>query len=147
MSDELLKGFAIITFWKRWAPGSLLPREGVLFTHTEAAALGAGLGCCGVAGALFLPRGFMTQTCGICGGFWVIFLCGNTVFPFNLFRGRDSLQPGIQLVDRHRSESLFGPREEVPRKGFPKMPVALGWGLRVRSACWHLGIASNLMVL
>lgn len=27
------------------------------------------------------------------------------------------------------------------------MPVALGWGLRVRSACWHLGTASNLMVL
>lgn len=95
MSDELLKGFAIITFWKRWAPGSLLPREGAVFTHTEVAALGAGLGCCGVAGALFLPRAFMTQTCGICGGFWVIFLCGDTVFPFNLFRGRDSLQPGI----------------------------------------------------
>lgn len=33
----------------------------------------------------------MTHTCGVCGGFWVIFLCGDTIFPFNLFRGRDSL--------------------------------------------------------
>lgn len=35
---------------------------------------------------------------------------------------------------------FFGPREEVPRKGFPKMPGPLGRGLRVL-----LGIASNRM--
>ena len=42
-------------------------------------------------------------------------------------------------MDRHR---FLGPREEVPSKGFPKMPVVLGQSLRVR-----LGIASNLMAL
>lgn len=123
--------------------------------HTKAAALGAGLGQLwlrlqlGEAGALFLPWGFMTHTHtrGIRGGFWVIFLCGDIVFPFNLFRGRDSLHPDILLVGRHRSESLFGLREEFPRRGFPKMPAPLGRGLRVQSACGHLGIASHRMAL
>lgn len=93
--------------------------------HPEAEALGAelgwgcwgwGWGCCscgcsgGKLGLYFCP-GVLWHTRGICGGFWVIFLCGDIVFPFSFFRGNDSLQPDILLVDRHGSDCLFGTRE------------------------------------
>lgn len=71
----------------------------------------------------------------------LFFFVGISFSPLASFAGKILLS----LVSSWRTGTVlifFGLREEVPRKGFPKMTAPLGRGLRV-----HLGIASNLMAL
>lgn len=123
LNDELTERLAIITSWKRRAPGSLLPREGAVFTHTKAAALGAGLGLrwrllqLEEAGALFLPWGFMTHTqVEYVEDSGLFFFVGLSFSLLTSFVGEILCSLVIWRVERHRSEYLLGPGEEVLRK-------------------------------
>lgn len=85
------------------------------------------VGDCGAgeAGVLFLPGVLDSHV-------WReredsgLFSCGDTIFPFNLFRVESLCSPHIELVDRSLLNNPFSPGEIVPAKG--SLKCHFHWG-------------------